>query len=313
MSSLSLWSFCDGVRDEFEGYTRDLLHQVSQDYQLKEGELVTRYLTSRAPHQSPVSQAMAAALPPTQPQQQNTMDRFVVVPPSVKKRGRKPAPGVESLDLTQNLTVGQIASLTIPTLKAVCKHHGLKVTGSRPELTGRIEGYQANPNDPLLKKKKGGRTKRAPGPKEPEHSHPVDDQIHDDCAQCQAYGNPLAPAQEEEEFEVATAVEEVVATVEAEFEMPPAVTPAEALQAVEAEETQEIQPVEEIHVASGIISPVSPDECQELSPRSDLQDKLKMLLDASDSDDESDDEGGGVCMEHGSDDELVCEGYTSDD
>ena len=59
----SLFQFCDGVRDEFEGYVRDLLGRVAHDYQLKEQELVTRYLTSVAPHQSPVSLAMVQSLP----------------------------------------------------------------------------------------------------------------------------------------------------------------------------------------------------------------------------------------------------------
>ena len=332
MSSVNLWSFCDGVRDEFEGFTRDLLGRVAHDYDLKESELVTRYLTSSAPQQSPVSQAMARALPPAPAapvlvRQGDGFFRAGGEPHEVtKKRGRKPAPGIESLDLTRPLTDDQIGSLTIPTLKAVCKHHGLKVTGSRPELTVRIEGYQANPNDPLLKKKKGGRTKRVAGPKEPEHTHPVDDQIHDDCAQCQAYGNPLAPHQAQEEFEVSTApaasppasstpTDPSAPAETKDFEMPVAVTPAEALQAVE--EVGEIQPAEEpeeVHVAAGIISPVSPEEIRVDSPRSDLQLKLKNLLAASDSDDESDDEGEGeeARRDYGSEEELECEGYASD-
>ena len=205
----SLFQFCDGVRDEFEGYVRDLLGRVAHDYQLKEQELVVRYLTSVAPQQSPVSLAMVQSLPVIEPPGPINVSLAPApvtssqVVGGAKKRGRKPAPGIESLDLSRNLTPDEIQGLTIPTLKAVCKHHGLKITGSRPELVGRLEAWQSNPNDPLLKKKKGGRAKRAPGPKEPEHSHPVDDKIHADCEQCQAYGNPLAPEQSREEFEVA--------------------------------------------------------------------------------------------------------------
>ena len=174
----SLFTFCDGVRDEFEGFLRDLLGRVAHDYQLKEQELVVRYLTSVAPQQSPVSLAMVQSLPVvSKPPQDHSVAkprRYQMYPQPVgpkeaKKRGRKPAPGIEALDLTVSLSEDQIQGLTIPTLKAVCKHHGLKITGSRPELVGRLEAWQANPNDPLLKKKKGGRAKRAPGPKEPEH------------------------------------------------------------------------------------------------------------------------------------------------
>ena len=66
-SSPSLFAFCDGVRDEFEGFTRGLLGSIARDYQLKEQELVTRYLTSHAPHGSPVSQALVQSLAPRPP------------------------------------------------------------------------------------------------------------------------------------------------------------------------------------------------------------------------------------------------------
>ena len=121
------------------------------------------------------------------------------------KRGRKPAPGLESLDLSQSLSGDVIDQLTIPTLKAVCRHHGLKVTGSRPDLAARVHQHAQNPDDPALQKKKGGRAKRANKPPggDPQHTHPVDHEVHADCPQCQAYGNPLAPEQVDEEFEVA--------------------------------------------------------------------------------------------------------------
>ena len=322
-SSLSLFAFCDGVRDEFEGWTRDLLGRVAHDYQLKEQELVARYLTSHDPHRSPVSQALVQSLPVVS---KPVVPRFVVLgPQEAKKRGRKPAPGIESLDLTRNLTAEEILGLTIPTLKAVCKHHGLKITGSRPELVGRLEAWQANPNDPLLKKKKGGRAKRVPGPKEPEHSHPVDDQIHADCEQCQAYGNPLAPEQSREEFEVAPSsdapapsvvVPEPTGTLvpEGDFEIAAPVDPtsldvSETQEDSQAEDFGEIQPaspepavqVETQSPAASVPSPVS-------SPRSELKSKLAALL-AVDQDSDDDQESQCSYGDEAGDDDLEVEGF----
>ncbi len=327
----SLFQFCDGVRDEFEGYVRDLLGRVAHDYQLKEQELVVRYLTSVAPHQSPVSLAMVQSLPVIEPPAPVTASRVVGVAPGAKKRGRKPAPGIESLDLSRNLTPDEIQGLTIPTLKAVCKHHGLKITGSRPELVGRLEAWQANPNDPLLKKKKGGRAKRAPGPKEPEHSHPVDDKIHPDCEQCQAYGNPLAPEQSREEFEVAETPDAPQAPMapmvppralvpECDFEIAEPVEPEAALEAAESS-VCEIQPAEspvcEIQPAESppkVETPVAPVRVSSpvSSPREELKSKLAALL-AMDQEEDSDDDQESQCS-YGDeimddDDDLEMEGF----
>ena len=336
MSSVpSLFAFCDGVRDEFEGFLRDLLGRVAQDYQLKEQELVARYLTSHDPHRSPVSQALVESLPVVS---KPVVPRFVVVgPQEAKKRGRKPAPGIESLDLSRNLTAEEILGLTIPTLKAVCKHHGLKITGSRPELVGRLEAWQANPDDPLLKKKKGGRAKRVPGPKEPEHSHPVDDQIHTDCEQCQAYGNPLAPEQSREEFEVAPSSEAIAPPAvapkpagtlvpEGDFEIAAPVDPtsldvSETQEDSQAEDFGEIQPaspelpvqVETQSPAASVPSPVS-------SPRAELKSKLAALLRdddfamypegrPEDSDDESDFSYGGSASASDDGETMDLEGF----
>ena len=325
----SLFQFCDGVRDEFEGYVRDLLGRVAHDYQLKEQELVTRYLTSVAPHQSPVSLAMVQSLPVVSPRPRvEPLGPIAPAPVTssqvvgAKKRGRKPAPGIESLDLSRNLTPDEIQGLTIPTLKAVCKHHGLKITGSRPELVGRLEAWQANPNDPLLKKKKGGRAKRAPGPKEPEHSHPVDDKIHPDCEQCQAYGNPLAPEQSREEFEVAETpdapdapqapmVPPMALVPECDFEIAEPVEPEAALEAAESP-VCEIQPaesppkVETPAAPPKVSSPVS-------SPREELKSKLAALLSMDQEEQDSDDDQESQCS-YGDeilddDDELEMEGF----
>lgn len=335
----SLFDFCDGVRDEFEGYVRDLLGRVAHDYQLKEQELVTRYLTSVAPQQSPVSLAMVQSLPVVSPRPRVeplgpinvslapapvTASQLVVVAPGAKKRGRKPAPGIESLDLSRPLSPDEIQGLTIPTLKAVCKHHGLKITGSRPELVGRLEAWQSNPNDPLLKKKKGGRAKRAPGPKEPEHSHPVDDQIHPDCEQCQAYGNPLAPEQSREEFEVAETpdvaeppqAQHLISTLqslvpECDFEIAEPVAPEAALESAES-------PVCEIQSAESpakVETPVAPVKVSSpvSSPREELKSKLAALLSMDQEEQDSDDDQESQCS-YGDeilddDDDLEMEGF----
>ena len=344
MSSQSLFHFCDGVRDEFEGFIRGLLGSIARDYQLKEQELVTRYLTSQEPQRSPVSQALVQSLAPRPPPAAPPL--FVVVPhPSegAKKRGRKPAPGIEALDLSRNLTVDEISACTIPTLKAVCKHHGLKITGSRPELVGRLESWQANPDDPLLKKKKGGRAKRVPGPKEPEHSHPMDDKIHTDCAQCQAYGNPLAPEHSREVFEVAPQDEVLVAeefevppaapplslVSEGDFEIAPAVDPTSLVVPESQEEVQECLPPPPLVVEdSGEIQPASPDppvqEAQSASPtvpspvsspRAELKSKLAALLQddgpdgCSDSDDESEMSYGDDASASDDEENLSMEGF----
>ena len=49
MSSCTLFDFCDGWRDELDGWVRGLLAEVARDYDLKEQELVGRYLTARLP------------------------------------------------------------------------------------------------------------------------------------------------------------------------------------------------------------------------------------------------------------------------
>ena len=341
----SLFTFCDGVRDEFEGFLRDLLGRVAHDYQLKEQELVVRYLTSVAPHQSPVSLAMVQSLPVvSKPPQAHSVAKPLryhsvskpVGPKEAKKRGRKPAPGIEALDLSRNLSADEIQSLTIPTLKSVLKVHCLKITGSRPELVGRLEAWQSNPDDPLLKKKKGGRAKRVPGPKEPEHSHPVDDQIHADCEQCQAYGNPLAPEQSREEFEVAPDSGVPVVTqlvpqprplppnqlvAECDFEIAEPVAPEAALESA-ASPVCEIQPtaspVCEIQPAESppkVETPVAPVRVSSpvSSPREELKSKLAAILSMDQEEEDSDDDQGSQCS-YGDeilddDDELEMEGF----
>jgi len=204
-----------GFRDEVEGWARGLLSSVAHDYSLSEQELVHRYLSlefteggkgaaspvtlslvERATH--PATSAPAPA--PQVPTNVSPVPAPVTAAVAPKKaRGRKKAPGIEALDLSKPLSLAEIESLTIPSLKDLCKVKGLKLTGSRPELVGRIMAWQADPNAAGLKPRQGGKKKReAPAPTV--HNHPLDAQVHADCSECAAHGNPLSGMMQE--FEV---------------------------------------------------------------------------------------------------------------
>ena len=137
----SLTHFLGGVQDEFEGYVRDLVVQVAQDYHLDAQELVTRYVTQDAgAPMSPVAIRMVQTLPqlPKAPVAPKVAKVPKVPQGGGSKRGRKPGPGIETLDLTQPLTEALLAPVSIPVLKAVCSKLQLKVGGNRDELVLRI-------------------------------------------------------------------------------------------------------------------------------------------------------------------------------
>jgi len=210
---MSFVGFLDGVRDEFEGVCRCLLERVARDYGLDSQELVGRYIVADL-HEykftlgpaSPVTQGMLDALPRIKEQSQSPSSNGGVQSPasngaavnSVSRRGRKPGPGINSLDLSNKLTHDQLRVLTIPTLKDVCRHRGIRLTGSKPELIDRILSHQENPDAPGAHKKKGGRRKVEKQP-EPVHNHAMDSSSHPECEAC-SHGNPLSS--ETQEFEV---------------------------------------------------------------------------------------------------------------
>lgn len=120
------------------------------------------------------------------------VNRYGVPPPPQQRRGRRPGPIFDSLDLTHPLSDDVLKTLSIPTLKKICKQFSIKVTGSRGDLLGRIRVYQLNPQDPLLKKKPITKARRKVRVPEPLHNHPPSDGNHPNCPQCIIYGNPLS-------------------------------------------------------------------------------------------------------------------------
>ena len=232
---MSFVCFLDGIRDEFEGVFRSLLERVAGDYGLDSRELIGRYIVADL-HEykftvgaaSPTTQRMLDALPPVQSQE------APVVPPvqsssasgtdsqTVSKRGRKPGPGIESVDLSRSITRAQLDVLTIPTLKDICRQRGVKITGSKPELIERILSNQSDPSQGV-RKKKGGRKKSVKSD-EPVHSHVMDGGEHPDCEAC-SHGNPLVSVPVE--FEIAPVEPQSPVVAQAVEEVPAAVSDAE--------------------------------------------------------------------------------------
>jgi hypothetical protein len=128
--------------------------------------------------------------------------RYGVPPPPRHRRGRRPGPLFGSLDLSRSLSEEVLKTLSIPTLKKICKEFCVKVTGSRGDLLGRIRLYQLNPHDPLLKKKPASKSRRKARVPEPPHNHPPDDENHPECPQCVIYGNPLSRSFMDNNFKI---------------------------------------------------------------------------------------------------------------
>lgn len=199
-------SILGGIHDVCEQYARDLLSRVSRDYQLKEQELVDRYVIPdfTAVPLSPVSESLVAratVAAPTPPPATHVV--YPSAPSVPKKRGRKKAPGLDSLDLSKPLGLSEVEGLTIPSLKDLCKQKGLKIAGSRTDLIERFMSWQSNPDQEGLKPRQGGRKKSRVKQAETSHNHPLDSEHHPDCPECSAHGNPLAESSPE--FEVAPA------------------------------------------------------------------------------------------------------------
>ncbi len=253
-----------GFRDEVEGWARGLLSSVAHDYSLSEQELVHRYLSlefteggkgaaspvtlslvERATHRATSAPAPAPKVP----------TNVSPVPAPKKARGRKKAPGIEALDLSKPLSLAEIESLTIPNLKELCRVKGLKLTGSRPELVGRIMAWQADPNAAGLKPRQGGKKKRdAPAPTV--HNHPLDAQVHADCSECAAHGNPLSGMMQE--FEV---VAPSAALVQEDEVVAPAAPPLPEEFRPDAPIDVDMlvaEPIEAPEAAEAPVSPVSP-------------------------------------------------------
>jgi len=173
-----------------------LLHRIGVDYGLDGGELVSRYLHPHPPSVPPPSVGDVPSLPKVAP---------VSAP---RPRGRKPSPGLESLDLGRTFTRDDLVHLTIPTLKGICKHRGIKITGSKDQLVARVVEHQSNPDSADVRRKRGGRRSKKAGQSthgrkaaEPLHTHEIDGEDHYDCPAC-SHGNPLATTPQEFVVEV---------------------------------------------------------------------------------------------------------------
>lgn len=83
--------------------------------------------------------------------------------------------------------------------KCVCRVHD-KPLGAPPapkKAKKPVEEDDAGPSEPKKKSKKS----KAAKAKQPEHTHEVDNDLHDDCELCQSHGTPLDDTDAEEEFE----------------------------------------------------------------------------------------------------------------
>jgi len=158
--ALALWSSTpmNTIHTRFSVTINELLGRVAKDYSLDSTGLVNKY----------------GCVPASRP------------------RGRRPGPLFDSLDMTLPLSEQVLKTLSIPTLKKVCRHFSLKVTGSRGDLLNRVCVYQVNPQDPMFTKKQHNRPRRNARIPEPVHDHAPDDGNHPDCPQCILYGNPLS-------------------------------------------------------------------------------------------------------------------------
>lgn len=80
--------------------------------------------------------------------------------------------------------------------KCVCRVHD-KPPKTPPAPKKAKKTDEAGPSEPSKKKSKKGKEKM----KLPEHTHEVDNELHEDCELCHTHGTPLDDTDAEEEFE----------------------------------------------------------------------------------------------------------------
>ena len=264
-----------------EEYSRSLVSRIARDYDLKECDLVDRYVV-------PDFCGAPESLSPTSLRRYHSAAPSLVAAATTPKRGRKRAPGVESLDLTRPQTEEDIRGLTIPSLKELCKIKGLKITGSRPELIARFLSWQENPDQDDLKPKKGGRKKQRSKVPETSHNHPLDGEHHGDCPECDAHGNPMAATQQE--FEIAP-----VADLDAIID---------AMDSLAVESAP--QPVEDLPAPQPVEEPQQP---QQQSQNDILKAQLAAILGGKDECESEEEECGDYEDPESSDGEMEMEDY----
>lgn len=195
------------VQHEFEGQLRLILEEIAQEHKLDPRALIGKYILRGQKDLSPVTldtYPVPEGLPAVPSQVPVAPKAKKVKAPKPagekKKGGRKPkfsTPPKLDGDLTEDF----LKDLTIPLLKEACKMRKLPITGGKDVLIDRIQEHQKNPQAPV-EKKKGGRKKKVQI-QEPEHNHTLDNKTHQDCPQCETYGNPMDPKMQEETFEIA--------------------------------------------------------------------------------------------------------------
>ena len=129
------------------------------------------------------------------------------VKPEKKKRAAKVTVTDESGETTPvkcNATTakGKPCSMKPLAGKCVCRIHDkpLKEPGAPKKAKKPVEPEdEAGPSEPPKKKSKSKSKKDKA--KQPEHTHEVDNELHDECELCQSHGTPLDDTDVDEEFE----------------------------------------------------------------------------------------------------------------
>ena len=118
--------------------------------------------------------------------------------PEKKKRAAKVTVSAESGEVKCSATTakGKPCSMKPLAGKCVCRVHDKPLkTPAAPKKAKKPVDDEAGPSEPPKKKSKKVKTKQ------PEHTHAVDNEIHDECELCQTHGTPLDDTDADEEFE----------------------------------------------------------------------------------------------------------------
>lgn len=104
------------------------------------------------------------------------------------------AVATKSTKCTSTTAKGKPCSLRAVDGECMCRVH-IK-SAQKPAAPPRVP--RAPPSSDIKPVKKPKKVKKT---EQPKHSHPLDDEIHDDCELCQTHGSALADTDDEEEFE----------------------------------------------------------------------------------------------------------------
>ena len=124
--------------------------------------------------------------------------------PEKKTRPAKVSVSHESEPVTNCTAVtakGKPCSLKALAGKCVCRIHDKAPAEPKTPKSKKpaVSDDGAGPSSPPKAPKK--KAKKSKKKEQPEHTHEVDDTVHDDCELCQSHGSPLEDTDVEEEFE----------------------------------------------------------------------------------------------------------------